>query len=63
MEVIFIMAKFTRNKIILFLEFKHSICAVYKTSEAILHDFDKYNLAHGNYDYLKKQLKECISFF
>ena len=48
------MAKFTRNKIILFLEFKHSICAVYKTSEAILHDFDKYNLAHGNYDYLKK---------
>lgn len=63
MEVIFIMAKFTRNKIILFLEFKHSICAVYKTSEAILHDFDKYNLAHGNYDYLKKTVERMYIFF
>ena len=47
------------DKIILFLEFKHSIGIIYKTGEWTLCDFDRYNLEHGNYGYWKKkQLKD-----
>ena len=46
------------NKIILFFEFKHSIGIMYKTGEAILCDFDRYNLKHGNYAYLEKETVE-----
>lgn len=46
------------DKIILFLEFKHSIGIIYKTGEWTLCDFDRYNLEHGNYDYLEKETVE-----
>ena len=46
------------EKIILFLEFKHSIGIIYKTGEWTLCDFDRYNLEHGNYDYLEKETVE-----
>ena len=46
------------EKIILFLEFKHSIGIIYKTGEAILCAFDRYNLEHGNYDHLEKETVE-----
>ena len=46
------------DKIILFLEFKHSIGIIYKTGEWTLCDFDRYNLKHGNYGYLEKESVE-----
>ena len=46
------------DKIILFLEFKHSIGIIYKTGEWTLCDFDRYNLKHGNYGYLEKETVE-----
>ena len=39
------------DKIVLFLEFKHSMGIIYKTGEVTLYDFDRYNLEHGDYDY------------
>ena len=35
------------DKIVLFLEFKHSMGIIYKTGEVTLYDFDRYNLEHG----------------
>ena len=49
------------DKIILFLEFKHSIGIIYKTGEWTLCDFDRYNLEHGKLCIShgkKKQLKD-----
>lgn len=46
------------DKIVLFLEFKHSMGIIYKTGEVTLYDFDRYNLEHGDYDYLEKETVE-----
>lgn len=41
-----------------FVMFKHSIGISYQTGEYYLHNFDKYNLINGNYDYLDKKVVE-----
>ena len=45
-------------KIESFLDFKHSMGILYKTSRIHLLNFDLYNFNNGNYDYLKKEIVE-----
>ena len=41
-----------------FIEFKNSLGIQYKTSSYYLQQMDKYNLEHGNYEFLRKDIAE-----
>ena len=44
------------------LEFKHALGMKYKSPECYLHELDRYNLNHGNFDNLTKEITEGWAF-
>lgn len=55
------------DKIVLFLEFKHSMGIIYKTGEVTLYDFDRYNLDLSRHidisDFKKNTINNFIKCF